>query len=163
MLFCSWTTYRTEGLSDLSKIAQQSWAGHSRPLPTAFFFFSLGLILLGPGRSADGLWPLDSRAAPCLPAASPQARRAGDLSRMGWPRARVGLRAWNLLPQGLWGPAGLLLARGRWALDPAGVRGPSRAAWPWGGGEAGLCPAGKFLTFFLWVCELMSKCGGCIL
>lgn len=30
------------------------------------------------------------------------------------------------------------------------------------GGEIGTRPAGKFLTFFRWVCELMSKGGGCI-
>lgn len=45
----------------------------------------------------------------------------------------IDLRAWNLLPRGLWGPTGLLLARDLWALDPAGVRGPGTEAWLWGG------------------------------
>lgn len=55
------------------------------------------------------------------------------------------------------------LAWDLWALGPAGVRGPGRNAWLWGGGDIGTRAAGKFLTFFLWVCELMSKCGGCII
>lgn len=73
------------------------------------------------------------------------------------------LWAWNLLPRGLWGPTGLPLAWGLWAQGLAGARGLGRDAWLWGGGETGPRPAGKFFTFFLWVCELMSKCGGCIL
>lgn len=52
---------------------------------------------------------------------------------MGWLKARVALWAWNLLPQGLPGPAGLMLAGDLWALDTAGVRGPGRAAGLRGG------------------------------
>lgn len=82
---------------------------------------------------------------------------------MQWLKARVDLWAWNLLPQGLWGPH-----RAAAGWGPLGA-GPDR------GEEAGqrclavvrsaigLPPAGKFLTFFLWVCKLMRKCGGCIL
>lgn len=132
-------------------------------LPASFPLFLSGLVLWGPESSAGGLRSLEIHAAPCLPAASPRASRAGDLSGMWWPKARVDLWAWNLLPQGLWGPAGLPLALDLWALGWARVRGLGRDAWLWGGGEIGTGPAGKFLTFFLWVCELMSKCGGCIL
>lgn len=143
--------YRTEGLSDLFKIAQQSWVdscpwreagvgvyggvrgGHSQPLPAAFSLLLLSLVLLGPECPADGPRPPGNPRCPSLPAESPWASQAGDLSRMGWPKARVDLRAWNLLPRGLWGPTGLLLARDLWALDPAGVRGPGTEAWLWGG------------------------------
>lgn len=132
--------YRTEGLSDLSKIAQQSWGdstprgqGRSQPLPAAFSLFLLGLLLLAPKHSAAGLQPLQIHTTHWVPAASPQARRTGDISRMGRPEARVALRVWNLLPQRLWGPEGLPLAHSLWALGLAGVRGPGRDAWRWGG------------------------------
>ena len=52
---------------------------------------------------------------------------------MGRPKARVALRAWNPLPRGLLGLAGLLLAGDLWALDTAGVRGPGREAGLRGG------------------------------
>lgn len=51
----------------------------------------------------------------------------------GVPKARVALRVWNPLPQGLLGPAGLLLAGDLWVLDTAGVRGPGREAGLRGG------------------------------
>lgn len=84
--------------------------GRSRPLTTSFSLLLSGLVLLGPEWSADGLRSLEIHAGLCLPAASPRASRAGDLSGMWWPKARVDLWVWNLHPQGLWGPAGWLPA-----------------------------------------------------
>lgn len=75
----------------------------------------------------------------------------------------MALWTWNLLP---WAPGAL---QGCHWLRPvgaglAGVRGPAEMPGCGVGGEiAHPPPARKFLTFFLWVCELMSKCGGCIL
>lgn len=93
-------------------------------LPTTSFSLLLsGLVLLGPEWSADGLRSLEIHAGLCLPAASPRASRAGDLSGMWWPKARVDLWVWNLHPQGLWGPAGWLPASDLWALGPGRAEG----------------------------------------
>lgn len=67
-------------------------------------------------------------------------------------------------PTGPWGPAGLLLAPDLWALGLAGVRGPAEmpAEMP-GCGEGVRCPPRwEIPHILLWVCEVMSKCGGCI-
>lgn len=94
-----------------------------------------------------------SPGCPRLPAASPQ-QLSPEPSRDAEAEGEGGSWGLESAPTGPMGPLRATLARG----EGAGQR-----CLAGGGRDCPLPPSGKFLTFFLRVCELMSECGGCVL
>lgn len=147
MLLCSWREHRTEGLSDLSETAQQRWAG-ARPPPAGAL----------PAAWASCCWAPGTQAHVCQqPAHDPPVRGPFRDAAAGGEGGSLGLES---APTGPVGPRGAAPGSGPLGTALGRGEGAGQRCLAVGDGGEIAPPTGKFLTFFLWVSKLMSKCGG---